>query len=142
MLKKDCIFCKIIRNEIPSYLIYQDENVCAFLDVSPITEGHTIIIPKTHNLNLLDFDDEKIAHFFQTLKNLANRIKIKLGADGFNILQNNFTAAGQVVDHMHYHIIPRYYNDNLKIFNQNKIILNKDRFQEILNKINKKNGGS
>lgn len=113
MLDDNCIFCKIIKGEIPSNKVLENDQVLAFLDIMPISKGHTIVVPKVHYSNFLEFDDKKIQDFFSSLKNIANLIKSKLKADGFNILQNNFKAAGQVVNHIHFHIIPRWENDGL-----------------------------
>lgn len=111
-MAEDCIFCKIIKGDIPSKRFYESNSVMAFLDIFPAALGHTVVIPKEHYYNLLDYPDEKISSFFQELKKVANLLKQKLGSDGFNIVQNNFPAAGQVVPHFHYHIIPRKEGDN------------------------------
>ncbi len=111
-MEDNCLFCKIIKGEIPSRKVFESENILAFLDISPIAEGHTVVIPKKHFVNTVDFPDEEMAPFFIDLKKVALKLKDKLGADGFNILQNNFRAAGQLVDHFHYHIVPRKTGDN------------------------------
>lgn len=107
----DCLFCKIINGEIPSSVVHRDDDVVAFLDIFPYTKGHTVVVPVKHYHNLLDFPDEKMQKYFSRIKNLAGRIKEKLNADGINIVQNNFPAAGQVINHLHFHIIPRWEND-------------------------------
>lgn len=112
-MTEDCIFCKIIKGEIPSTKIYEDDKVLAFLDINPISQGHTVVIPKLHAKNLFDFPDESFDYFFKRLKEIAVMIKKNLKADGMNILQNNERAAGQVVDHIHFHIIPRWHGDGL-----------------------------
>ena len=111
MIEKDCIFCKIIEREIHSQIIFENELDIAFLDISPISEGHTIVIPKKHYSNLEDIPDYELTELFKVVKNLAGIIHKKLKIDGYNILQNNFTAAGQVIKHFHVHIIPRNFDD-------------------------------
>jgi histidine triad (HIT) family protein len=115
---KDCLFCKIISGQIPSKKVFENEEVFAFLDIFPIASGHTVVVPKNHCMNLLDFPENEISPFFSALKQIAGMLKNKLGADGFNIIQNNFPAAGQVIPHYHYHIIPRREGDNAIHFKQ------------------------
>ncbi|MBY9007841.1 MAG: HIT family protein [Candidatus Lokiarchaeota archaeon] len=111
MNKDDCIFCKIIRKEIPSMIIFEDDKTLAFLDNNPISEGHSIIIPKNHFGTLEIIPNDEIASIFQTAKKIAKLIYEKLDIEGYNILQNNYKAAGQVIDHCHIHIIPRREGD-------------------------------
>ncbi|MEG0328808.1 MAG: HIT family protein [Longicatena sp.] len=107
-----CIFCQIVNKEIPSYCIYEDEQVMAFLDISQVTKGHTLIIPKKHVESLLDCDDEILVHMSKVAKMLANRITERTQAKGMNILSNIHEIAGQSVPHFHIHLIPRYQNDD------------------------------
>jgi len=111
MKEKDCIFCKIMDREIPSKIIFENDLTLAFLDTSPISKGHTIIIPKNHYSNLEDIPDSELTELYRVVKNLAIRIHKNLKIDGYNILQNNFIAAGQVIKHFHVHIIPRNLDD-------------------------------
>ena len=111
MKDKDCIFCKITEREIPSKIIFENDSILAFLDISPISKGHTIVIPKNHYSNLEDIPNYELTELYKEVKNIATLIHKKLKIDGYNILQNNFTAAGQVIQHFHIHIIPRYYDD-------------------------------
>ena len=130
------IFEKIIDGEIPSYKIYEDEHVYSFLDVFPITKGHTLVIPKKHYKNILEVNDETLTHLIVVTKKLANKIVKNLNANGVNILTNANEIAGQTVMHFHIHIIPRYNQDD-------KIEINfTDRSNDvnldlILNEINK-----
>ena len=103
-----CIFCKIVANEIPSSCIYEDETVMAFLDISQVTKGHTLVIPKKHYDSFLDCDKETLAHLIQVAQMLANRIIERTGAKGMNILSNVNEIAGQSV----HHLIPRYSSDD------------------------------
>ncbi|MDO4667117.1 MAG: HIT family protein [Streptococcus sp.] len=112
----DCIFCKIIAGEIPSLKIYEDETVLAFLDISQVTPGHTLLIPKKHFRNFLEMDIESSNQLFSYLPNLAQKIMKATNATGMNILNNNEEIAGQTVFHTHIHLIPRYsQEDDLKI---------------------------
>ena len=111
MNKEECIFCKIINKEIPSKIIYEDEKTLAFLDIYPINPGHTIVIPKKHFQNIEDIAEDTLCELILSVKKIALLIHKKLGIEGYNILQNNFKAAGQVINHFHIHIIPRYKTD-------------------------------
>ena len=103
----DCIFCKIINKEIPGKIVYEDDECMAFLDLSQATYGHTLVIPKKHYANILEVDDETLAHVMKIVKNLANQIVEKLDAKGVNVLTNTNEVAGQTVHHVHIHILPR-----------------------------------
>ncbi len=111
----DCIFCKIINKEIPGKIVYEDDVCMAFLDLSQATYGHTLVIPKKHYANILEVDDDTLAHVMKVVKNLANQIVEKLDAKGVNVLTNTNEVAGQTVHHFHVHILPRYDEKELKI---------------------------
>ncbi len=111
MKENDCLFCKITDKEIPSKILFENEIILAFLDISPISKGHTIVIPKNHYSNLEDIPNYELTEVYKEVKNLAKKIHENLKIDGYNILQNNFAAAGQVIEHFHIHIIPRNYDD-------------------------------
>ena len=112
-MKNDCVFCAIAEGEIPSFKIYEDELVLAYLDINPFTKGHTLVIPKEHSSGLLDTPDETLAAIVARVKKVAAHLKDALPCDGFNILQNNGAAAGQTVMHLHFHIVPRYGNEEI-----------------------------
>ena len=103
-----CVFCKIINNEFSSYKVYEDEEVLAILDLSQTTYGHTLVMPKKHYDNMLAIPQNEWAHLMEVVKTLSEKIMAKLNAKGFNILINTNEAAGQTVNHLHVHIIPRY----------------------------------
>jgi len=107
-MKNNCVFCAIAAGEIPAFKIYEDEQVLAYLDINPFTKGHTLVIPKVHSAGLLDTSDEMLAALLARVKKVSAHLKEALPCDGFNILQNNGTAAGQTVMHLHFHIVPRY----------------------------------
>lgn len=104
----DCIFCKIVKGEIPSYTIYEDDDVKVFMDISPISKGHSLVIPKKHYTNIFDIDKETLSKMDEVIKKLYPRFK-KIGAEGLTRMQNN--ELGQEVKHYHMHLIPRYPND-------------------------------
>lgn len=105
---QDCIFCKIINGEIPSAKVYEDEDVLAFLDISQVTKGHTLIIPKTHTKNIYETPESVASTLFARVPAVANGIKEAYNPFGINILSNTGEAAGQSVFHLHIHLIPRY----------------------------------
>ena len=112
----NCIFCKIINGEIPCYKVYEDEIVLAFLDISQASKGHTLVVPKKHYANMLECDEEVLAHLYKVANRLGNLITNRLGALGMNILTNVNEVAGQTVKHFHVHLLPRYNEeDGVKI---------------------------
>ena len=111
----NCIFCKIANGEIPSTTLYEDEDFRVILDLGPATRGHALLLPKNHFANLFELDDETAQKAILVAKKMAGKLKAALGADGFNLVQNNGEAAGQTVFHFHMHLIPRYENDNAGI---------------------------
>ncbi|HEY0088956.1 MAG TPA: HIT family protein [Candidatus Lokiarchaeia archaeon] len=134
MYSQECVFCKIIKKEIPSKIIFENDKTLAFLDIFPINPGHTIVIPKKHYQNLEDIPENELIELYKIVKKLATLIRNKLNIDGYNVLQNNFEAAGQVIQHFHIHIIPRNKTDDkFKIK-----IPRKQSNEEELNKIQRK----
>ena len=109
----DKTFLKIISGELPSYKLYEDEYTYAFLSIGPVTRGHTLVIPKKFAENIYDIDDETLSHVMHTVKKMSLVIKKALNPIGINIHQNTEAGAGQVVFHLHFHVIPRYENDGL-----------------------------
>ena len=104
----DCIFCKIIAGEIPSSKVYEDDRVIAFLDISEVTRGHTLVVPKEHFRNVLDMDADSTSQLFARVPDIARKVMKATGAKGMNILNNNEEIAGQTVFHTHVHLAPRY----------------------------------
>lgn len=107
-MDQNCIFCKIIQGEIPSAKVYEDEEIYAFLDISQVTKGHTLIIPKKHVENIYETNEEIASSLFARVPKIANALKKAYQPAGINILNNNGKAAGQTVFHIHIHLIPRY----------------------------------
>ena len=108
MAHEDCIFCKIINGDLPSAKVYEDEHVYAFLDLSQVTKGHTLVIPKTHTKNIYETPPEVAKELFARIPNIANAVKATYKPAGMNLLNNNEAPADQSVFHLHIHIIPRY----------------------------------
>lgn len=112
----DCIFCQIVSGQIPSSKVYEDEEVLAFLDITQVTTGHTLIIPKKHYRNMLEMDAEAASSLFARVPKIAKQLQEKLGSSGINIINNNEEAAGQTVFHTHVHLLPRFdESDGLKL---------------------------
>ncbi len=110
----DCIFCKIVKKEIPADFVYENDKIVAFLDIHPNNKGHTLVVPKEHHTDLLETPDEVLTDIMSRTKKIAPAIMKAVKADGFNSIFNTKPAAGQVIFHTHMHIIPRFNNDGLK----------------------------
>ncbi len=116
----DCLFCKIIKREIPSSKLYETENVLAFLDIAPVHKGHALVVPKKHCMNILNIDENDLAEVAKAVKKVALAVKKATNADAITVTSNNEKAAGQVVMHYHIHIIPRFKDDGLELWPQGK----------------------
>jgi len=127
-----CIFCSIIKGDIPSSKVYEDDKVIAILDISQTTKGHTLVIPKKHYDNVLEMPKDEYLYLMEVAQKIAKHLVDKLNATGLNILVNTNESAGQTVMHTHIHLIPRYDNsDTIKIqFVENRLDLN-----DVLNKV-------
>ena len=111
-----CIFCKMVEGEIPVTKVYEDEAVLAFLDIGPISDGHTLVIPKQYCAKLHECNPDVLGDVLARLGKIAEAVTMAMDADGYNVLSNNGAAAGQVVDHLHFHVIPRKIGD--RVFTQ------------------------
>ena len=111
MKKDNCIFCKIANGDIPSRKLYEDDNFVVILDLDPATKGHSLIIPKDHYANLYEMPADLAGEAMKLAQKMAIKMTDALGADGFNLVQNNGEVAGQTVFHFHLHLIPRYKED-------------------------------
>ena len=116
----DCIYCQIVVGESPSYKIYEDDDVLAFLDIYPINPGHTLVIPKAHTVDLLDTSIDSLIAIIKVLPKIAKAVVRGVQADGFNVGVNNGAAAGQIIQHVHFHVIPRFKDDGYKSWGQRK----------------------
>ena len=126
MKEENCIFCKIASGEIPSYTLYEDNLFKVFLDLSPTSFGHALLIPKEHYANLFELDDDIASKALILAQKVATAMKASLQCDGFNLLQNNGEIAGQTMFHFHIHLIPRYKDDNTKIIFDHKSLKEED----------------
>ena len=122
----DCVFCKIVAKEIDCNAVYEDDKVLAFLDIFPAAKGHTLVIPKMHNEFLGDVSDEELASLVSVVKKVAKALGDY--AEGSSILQRNGKVAGQVVPHVHFHVIPRSENDGVSLDQWDGLTDNKDKW--------------
>ncbi|MFA6995479.1 MAG: HIT family protein [Patescibacteria group bacterium] len=106
-----CIFCKIIAGEIPAYKVYEDDSVLAFLDIQPVNPGHVLVVSKKHYKNLEEIPEDDLKILIVAVKTIGRLLKDKLGIDGYNASTNNDPAAGQIIPHIHFHVIPRHAGD-------------------------------
>jgi len=133
----DCIFCKILENEIPSYKIYEDDDVLAFLDITQGTKGHTLIIPKKHVKNVYELDEDTAVKVFGVVPKIAKALKSTFNPIGLNIVNNNDKPL-QSVFHFHIHLIPRYENDGMVLSTLNNYgKFNDDHFNSLVDLIKK-----
>jgi histidine triad (HIT) family protein len=106
MTMSECIFCQIIQKQLPASVVYEDEQVVAFLSNRPVNEGHTLVVPKKHYANIYEISEDETAYLFKIVKQVALAVRESVDAEGIRIVQNNGEAAGQVVFHLHVHVIP------------------------------------
>lgn len=128
-----CVFCDIINHKIPSKVVYENEDVLAILDISQATYGHTLVMPKKHVKDILEADEETIAELMKVVSKLSKQIVKNTGVEGVNVLSNAGEIAGQSVDHLHFHILPRYAKDDVTI----KFTEHSYDLQEVLEKVTK-----
>jgi len=110
-MSEDCIFCKIVAGEIPSTRVYEDDDILAFMDIGPVIKGHTLVIPKAHFDPITDTPADVLQKVIAVVQKVARAQVAGLGADGINVTQANGRVAGQVVPHVHFHVIPRFEGD-------------------------------
>ena len=118
MTDKDCIFCKIVRGEIPCTKLLETDTVLAFLDIAPVNKGHALVIPKAHHQDVFALPRELSADLSGAIQRVGQALKDGLGAQGMNLGMNNGRAAGQLVMHAHWHLIPRFEGDGLSLWPQ------------------------
>jgi len=117
-METSCLFCKIIRREAPASIVYEDEKVIAFLDIRPLNEGHSLVIPKEHYETVYDIPEDLLAHLCTIVKQMAAAVRNATEADGITIIQQNGHAAGQEVFHLHVHVVPRCEGQKLPKFTE------------------------
>ena len=110
----DCLFCRIVNKEIPSNIVYEDGRVLAILDINPVNPGHALVIPKAHSKTLVEADREDLIALSLAVQKLAPAVCGATSCSGWNLEVNNGNAAGQLIDHTHWHIVPRKPDDGLK----------------------------
>ena len=133
---EECIFCKIIAGKIPAAKVYEDDSVISFLDILPANKGHCLVVPKNHYETLLEIPDEELANLIKAVKKVTKALSLSIGNGSFNIIMNNGKIAGQLVNHAHIHIIPRFKGDRLRIKWSHKKYINKE-MQNVQEKIKK-----
>lgn len=127
----DCLFCGIVKGEIPSNTIYEDDLVKVFLNITPNTNGHCLIVPKNHIVTVNDLNDDMAKHILSIEKVIYKKLKEKLNIDGMTIVQNN--DFGSMIKHYHVHLIPRYENDEFDLISNKDLLLD---INDVFNKIN------
>ncbi len=126
----DCIFCNIAQKKAEAFIVYEDEDSIAFLDIFPSAKGHTLVIPKKHYENIQAIPDKDFGKMMVAVKKTANAVMKAMASNGVNLVLNNGKAAGQLIMHLHFHIVPRFDNDGLKLS-----FLNKKAEKEELEKV-------
>ncbi|MBI2654183.1 HIT family protein [Candidatus Woesearchaeota archaeon] len=111
----DCIFCKIVEGKIPATKIYEDDKVISFLDIMPANKGHCLIVPKNHSPTLVEMHEEDLTATVKAVKKIARALSLSFGNASFNMVMNNGKEAGQIVNHAHIHLIPRFQKDRLRL---------------------------
>jgi len=132
----NCIFCKIIAGEIPAYKLYEDENFISILDINPVNLGHSLIIAKKHFVNLFDAPADLLPFTGKIIKKISEAVMAGTKADGLNVIMNNNRAAGQLVDHAHIHLVPRFEGDGFAHW-KGKGTETKEDFEKTLGSIKK-----
>ena len=112
---EDCIFCKIVNGKIPSAMVYEDAKVIGFLDIMPANKGHCLVLPKKHAQNLIEVGEDDLIALIKAAKKIARALSLSVGNGSFNIVMNNGKEAGQLINHAHIHIIPRFHKDRLRL---------------------------
>jgi len=116
----ECIFCKIIKKEVPAYIVYEDDYSIAFLDINPVSTGHILVVPKKHYERITDMPENDLKEFMASVQKVAKMVETKLSKD-YNIITNHGPKAGQMINHVHFHIIPRYGQEQLFVWITHKL---------------------
>jgi len=128
-----CIFCKIASGEVAAYKVYEDNDILAFLDAKPVNLGHTLVITKKHYQNLEEIPEEDLKTLIVAVKKIGNLLKTKLGIEGYNVSMNNDPVAGQIIPHIHFHVIPRHADDGHHLWSQKEYAPGEE--EEIIKKL-------
>ena len=132
---EDCLICKIIDGKMPSYTLYEDEEIKVFLDIYPMSKGHSLVVPKKHFEDIFTISEVDMI-FTKKIPVIASRLKRITGATGMNIIQNNGRDAGQILNHIHFHLVPRFPNDGLTLI-PSKSELDEETAKELVEMYNK-----
>ncbi len=138
----DCLFCQIAAKKVKSFIVYEDEKTVAFLDINPVHSGHALVISKNHSTELTNASDQDLADMIKTAKIIGRALMIALEVSGFNIQINTGKVSGQVISHTHFHIIPRYPDDGLRLWPQSQYKTDQEASEiasKIKNSINENN---
>jgi histidine triad (HIT) family protein len=135
-MSEGCIFCKIIQKQAPASVVYEDEQVLAFMDIRPVNDGHTLVIPKQHYVNIYDTPEELLSQMHVVTKRLSSVVKTVTKADGISIVQQNGKAAGQDIFHIHVHIIPRFEGQKHIRFSD-LVVVSREKLDEVAAEIRK-----
>ena len=119
---ESCIFCRIVRKQAPASVVYEDDAVIAFLDIRPLNMGHTLVIPKSHYVDIFDTPEAQVSQVYKVSKLIALAVKKATRAGGVSIIQQNGKAAGQDIFHLHVHVVPRFEGQKLAAFNELKVV--------------------
>ena len=131
---ESCIFCKIIKKQASSSIIFEDKTIMAFLDIRPLNLGHTLVVPKAHYIDIFDIPENELCNVHRVSKLISPAIKKATKADGISIIQQNGKSAGQDIFHLHVHVVPRFEGQKMPIFNDLKSV-ERDMLDEMAKKI-------
>ncbi|GBE55354.1 MAG TPA: HIT family protein [Euryarchaeota archaeon] len=134
---QDCIFCRIVKGEIPCHMVYEDRYIIAFLDINPMTEGHTLVVSKEHIESFSDTSSYIATNIAESSVKIAGALKKALKPEGFNYFINEGKVAGQLVMHLHMHVVPRYGDDDVKFEAGSKVELDEEEMKAIAERISK-----
>ncbi len=135
-MSERCVFCQIAGKKAPASVVYEDKSILVFMDIRPVNEGHTLTIPKKHYVDIFDTPEEVLAQMYKVSKVVASAVKKATGADGLSIVQQNGSAAGQDIFHIHVHIIPRFEGQKMPRFSE-LVSVSREALDEVAEKIRK-----
>lgn len=131
---EECIFCEIVKGEIPCYKVYEDEKTLAFLDINPVNVGHALVMPKNHVPKISVAEEDDLLALTKALKKVVKGVEKSMGVDNLNVFVNQGRDAGQLIPHLHYHVVPRHAGDGVK-FDVPQRKLSEEEFKDVVEKI-------
>ena len=132
----ECVFCRIVAGELPAFKLYEDEDYLAFLDLNPVAEGHCLVVPKKHCVNLFDFDAASSSKYLEVVRLVALRVCKSVGATDFNVVNASGRAAQQSVDHLHFHVVPRVADDGIDLWFHGRKKFSRDELETLARAVN------